>query len=123
MTIESGNEGGIKFRANGNPGYFFHVTREGDYRLFKTVPGTTPDIDLIRSRKPNPAIKIGMKQSNVLTVLAQGPTIHLYVNDRYLDTAQDTTFDEGGIAVCAKDYSKATNTTEITFKNVRVWQL
>jgi hypothetical protein len=122
MTIESGDEGGIKFRANGNPGYFFHVTKEGNYRLFRTVPATTSNTDLSRSDSPNPAIKIGTNQSNVLAVLAQGPTIQIYANGQHLATVQDTTFGSGGIAVCARDFSNATNATNVTFKNVRVWR-
>jgi hypothetical protein len=120
MTIDSGDEGGIKFRDNGNrAGYFFHITKEGNYKIFILGPETGSTIYLSRSDKPNPAIKVGVNQSNMLAVLAQGPTIQLYANGQHLDTVQDTTFTAGGIGVCAKNFSES---SDVTFNNIKVWR-
>lgn len=120
MTIGSGDEGGIKFRGNGNrTGYFFHITKAGNYKFFILGPEVGSTIDLSRSYKPNPAIKAGVNQSNMLAVLAQGPTIQLYANGQHLDTVQDTTFATGRIGVCAKNFSES---SDVTFNNIKVWR-
>jgi len=108
MTIQTGDEGGIVFRFDRAllTFYSFHISTDGAYRL---------DIDnregFVRtlSQGTSPAIKIGHNQTNLITVIAQGSHLSLFVNKQYVTDVIDTTCSRGSIGVMAQDDYSATN--------------
>ncbi len=119
MTIQTGDEGGIVFRFDRAllNFYSFHISTDGAYRL---------DVDnregFVRtlSQGTSPAIKIGHNQTNLITVIAQGSHLSLFVNKQYVTDVIDTTYSRGSIGVMAQDDYSPTN---VAFTNAKVWLL
>jgi hypothetical protein len=118
MTIVKGDEGGIIFRGNDSSSkfYTFGVSSDGLFSLLVTR-STTSNKPLILG--PNAAIKTKPGQVNLLTVIARGSNIYLYINKQYVDSVHDTTYSAGEIGVYASD---STNPTDVAFNNVQVWK-
>lgn len=118
MTIIKGDEGGIIFRGNNSSSkfYSFGVSRDGLFSLLVTRSNTS-NTPLILG--PNAAIKTKLGQANLLTVIARGSNIYLYVNKQYVDSVHDTTYNAGEIGVYASDNK---NPTDVAFNNVQVWK-
>jgi hypothetical protein len=118
-TIQTGDEAGIIFRFDRAllTFYSFHISTDGAYRL---------DVDnrqgFVRtlSSGTSTAIKIGHNQTNLLTVVAQGPHLSLFVNKQYVTSVTDSTYSRGSIGVMAQDDFSATN---VAFNNAEVWVL
>lgn len=118
-TIQAGDEAGIVFRFDRAllTFYAFHISTDGAYRL---------DVDnrqgFVRTLRlgTSPAIKIGHNQTNLLTVVAQGPHLYLFVNTQYVTDVIDSTYSHGSIGVMAQDDFSA---TAVFFQNARVWLL
>jgi serine/threonine protein kinase len=117
MVIQKGDEGGVIFRFDRAlvTFYYFHISTDSAYRL---------DIDnqqgFVRtlSEGTSPAIKIGHNQTNMITVIAQGSSIVLYVNEQYVTSVTDSTYSRGSIGVVAQDDFAPTN---VAFTNAKVW--
>lgn len=58
--------------------------------------------------------------SNILTVVARGSELYLFVNKQLVTEVSDNTYTFGQIGVFALDQG---NITEVSFSNVQVWQL
>ncbi len=118
-TIQTGDEGGIVFRFDRVllTFYSFHISTDGAFRL---------DVDnregFVRtlSQGTSPAIKIGHNQTNLITVIAQGPHLSLFVNKQYVTDVIDKTYSRGSIGVMAQDDYSPTN---VAFTNAKVWLL
>lgn len=117
MTIVAGDQGGIAFRANKDNGafYYFHINISGVYGL-----DIYSNNSLSKSLASgfNPAIKTALNQVNVLTVVAIGNTLTLYVNKVKVASATDPTYTSGQIGVVAEDTG---NPSDMVFSNARVW--
>src|SRR5207244_2852918 len=112
MTITSGSVndgGGIIFRDTGQGNYRFRVNLDGSWSLAPLNIGGT-----------SPVIKHGLNQTNVLTIVAQGSDLYLFVNQKYLTHVIYSSFDEGQLGFMAVDWNS--NTT-VVFKNINIWQL
>ncbi len=120
MTILHGNGGGIFFRLT-TPGknllqsYFFSLDSNGTYNLwadnvyhFKTLLHNT-----------STAIKSGLNQSNLITVIAKGRLIALYINNQYVNSIVDNSAAAGMVGLFAHD---VLSTTEVEFSNLIVWK-
>lgn len=120
MTIISGDEGGLAFRVNQatTQFYYFGVTGDGSYHL-DSVDGSfnLPNTLLQGS---NAAIKKGLNVSNVLTVVANGPQISLYVNRALVGKVTDSAFTSGQLGLVAGDMG---NTTDVAFTGAKAWKL
>ncbi len=118
MTIVKGDEGGIIFRGNDSNSkfYSFGASRDGLFSLLVTRSNTS-NKPLILG--PNAAIKANAGQANLLTVVARGSNIYLYINKQYVDSVHDTTYNAGEIGVYASDNK---NPTDVAFNNVQVWK-
>src|SRR6266700_2054490 len=119
MTIASGLRGGLLFRTGNTQAnsYAFDATSDGFYAL--TVINGTNGIAL--SSGPSPAIKTGLNQSNLLTVIARGNDIYLYINKQYIAKVNDSTFSSGKIGLYA--LSGDNPQADIAFSNAQVWKL
>lgn len=102
---------GIAFRigdsAAGVGWYNFFVTTQGTYALLKHVNGKWADKDLV-PLTPSPYIKKGSAK-NRLGVLADGPTISLYINGYLITTVKDDSTASGnvGLSVSNGRYDRA----------------
>ncbi len=133
MTITQGNEGGLIFRSdaidqNNYPFsthyYLFSVGSNGHYNLSYgnnlgcTCQNTTKLVPL--KQGTNPAIQTGPNSTNLLTVIADGHTIFLYINKHYITTVNDQSRSTGLIGIFAQ---KDDQNTEIAFRNAQIWNL
>ena len=120
MTITQGSLGGLVFRVDDTQSnyYFFFVRSDGFYGLL--LHTSTNQVKLL-NYGPSSAINAGLNQQNLLTVIARGSSIYLYVNKQYIATANDPTFRSGGIGLFA---SREVNPTgDVAFSNAQVWKL
>lgn len=66
------------------------------------------------------AIKTGNGQSNILTIIAQGDIIDLYINKQFVNSVHDNSYTSGEIGVFAGNTG---NITDAAFNWIRVWNL
>jgi hypothetical protein len=62
-----------------------------------------------------------LKQSNLLTVIARGSTIYLYVNQQYLTSISDNTSSSGEIGVFGENTGGGH--VDVAFSKIQVWKL
>jgi len=120
MTIIKGDAGGLIFRFNlaqsSLNSYLFIVDRLGRYSLI-AIQNNNNARQLANG--VNPAIKVGLNQSNLLAVIARGSNLYLYVNKRYITNVGDNTFNTGIVGV----FATGSNATDVVFSNAQVWRL
>jgi hypothetical protein len=110
MTTISGDGGGIAFRDNGASFYRFRVDSDGTYAL--------EDQSSIISSGSSSAIKTGQNPVNVLTVIAEGQQIWMYVNGQFLGNVTDNASSSGKIGLFAIDLG---HSTQVSFSTLKVW--
>jgi hypothetical protein len=115
MTIIKGDEGGIAFRYTGKTGYIFSISEDGIYTFV-----TLQNINIVLRHRSSLAIKTGLGQTNILTVVARGKTFFLYVNKQYIADVSNDASVSGIVGVFA---FAGQNPTEVAFSNVQVWKL
>ena len=117
MHLLRGDVGGMIFRANGRSSYsWFSLDLRGCYRLVHfTAGGQT----LIRSDDRQSCIAINMRNTNQLTVIAQGSNIYLYINGKFMSKISDPSSIKGEIGLLAIE---RTQPTDVAFSNLKVWQ-
>ena len=118
MTIVHGDEGGLIFRYDSNTAHsgIFSLDTGGAFSMMIT---SNPFNTLLHH--PDAAIKAGLGQSNILTVIVEGQTVLLYVNDHYLGQVTNANIPRnGGIGLMAYDVA---DPTDVLFSNLRVWKL
>lgn len=113
-----GQSGGLIFRENA-PGnfYYFSISINGSYTLWLNSGAGTQG--RVLAQGTSRVIARTDNRFNILAVVADGPSISLYVNYFLLTTVHDETYRTGriGTAVGAPD----TLTTEYLFNNAKVW--
>lgn len=119
MTIHKGDGGGVIFRSDNSYSqmYKFSISTDNTYTL--SVSSSQGNCKTLPTGYSS-AINTGLLQSNVLTVIARGSSIYLYINGQYVTQAQDSTALSGAIGVYAFDQTQA---TDVAFSNVKVWNL
>ncbi len=119
MNVTRGDSGGLIFRGNSsaNKFYAFQVGQDGSYDLFASQDRTHSS-DLLLGNSPT--IKKNTGQTNLVTIIARGGNISFYINKQYTGSVSDGTFKSGQIGFFALDH---TNPTDVTFSNLRIWQL
>ena len=122
MTIVQGEMGGIVFRADSSQTkyYTFFIDRSGHYTLIASVDRTTVN-DRTLSEGTSASIKTGLNQANLLTVIAQGRSISLYINRQFIASASDSTYRDGHIGVFGGNQSQAP--ADVIFSQVQVWRV
>lgn len=133
VTIVQGTNGGLIFHNNFLPNpngglYYFIVTTKGDFSLFdrsityqnKQFSASGPRL-LIGPQRSS-AIKTGLGQTNLLTVITRGTSIYLYINKRFVGSAQDSTSLSGTIGMFGGGEASG-SAVDVVFKNAQVWAL
>ena len=64
--------------------------------------------------------KANLNHAYLLTVIARGRSISLYVDKQWLATVEDQSSSSGAIGLMAYD---KTQPTEVAFRNMKVWEL
>lgn len=119
MQIVSGDSGGIFFRTDntGTTAYLFGINVDGHFALTVAKSGNNKNLTSGTSN----AFKTGLNQLNVLTVIAQGSTIYLYINSQYATSVTDATASVGYIGVIGLNMN--TGNSDVAFSNAKVWTL
>jgi hypothetical protein len=126
MTFIKGNGGGLFFRAIFLPDgirlqqfYYFSLLPNGYFGL--TVGGFDASLNNNKfhflTSSYSSAIKRGPGQTNLLTVIALGNDIYLYINKQYVAHVYDSTSMSGSIGVIGEVGS------DEAFRHAQVWSL
>jgi hypothetical protein len=119
MQIVSGDSGGIFFRTDnaGTTAYLFLINVDGRFVLAADQGGKTKDLASGTSN----AFKTGLNQSNVLTAIARGSAIYIYINSQYATAVTDSTATVGYIGVIGLNVN--TGNSDVAFSNAKAWTL
>ncbi len=123
-TITQGDTSGFIFRYDtiGQKAYYFLISSEGFYVL-ESAQGSSLSTGnyKILAGASSTAINTGLNQSNLLTIIARGNTIYLYVNKQYLTSVSDSTSNSGTIGVVGENTTKGP--VDVAFSKIQVWKL
>ena len=123
MMVAKGDAGGLIFRANTsgqNPAfYYFRLDQDGTYNFFLYVDSSGTNARTLAHGNAT-GFNTGLNQTNLISVVAKGSALSLYVNKQLLTSVTDSTFTSGQIGLAA-DYMNGP--TEVVYTNAKVWQL
>src|SRR6266566_1092453 len=121
MTVLKGDRGGIIFRSDptNTKFYLFRVGQDGSYDLYLYVDTSGSNAQLL-AQGSSSAIHTGLNRPNKIAVIAAGSNLSFYVDQQFLVSIKDTTYQSGSIGVFA---DAQTNPTEVAFSNAKVWTL
>jgi len=122
MKVVKGDCGGLIFRADdaNSKFYYWRLCQDGTYSflLYISTAGSSAKVLI-----PNTTatINTGLNQANLLTVVAKGHTLDLYINKQEIDTVNDGTYSHGQIGVTADGTNSPA--TDVAYNNAQVWTL
>lgn len=119
LTFFQGDAGGLIFRyiTNGNLGcYLFEITRFGEYTLYSVKGNDSTQLTGGFSH----VINTGFYQHNLLTVVAEGSHLYLYVNKQTVASVTNSNYSSGQVALFAGSNA---GSTDVAFNNAQVWAL
>jgi hypothetical protein len=122
ITLTQGDTAGLVFRANQTSlkAYVIELTSDGTYLLGAGQSGTTNFSVLAEGS--NDAINAGHAISNLLTIIAQGESIYLYVNKHFIISTSDPSSGSGLIGIAGG--GTITNVAvDATFNHLQLWKL
>jgi hypothetical protein len=123
-TITQGDMSGLIFRTDtiGSKAYLFLISSDGIYGLASIQGGSLSSGNFkILAGANSTAINTSLNQPNLLTVIARGSTIYLYVNKQYLAKVNDSTSSFGMIGVAGENTTKGP--VDVAFSKIQVWKL
>ena len=120
MTVLSGDYGGMVFRSSPTSPKFYLLQFNGDgaYDLYAYVSNNGNDAKSLLASVTT-AMK-GQNQSNLITLIARGSQLTIFVNKQYVDTVSDSLYSTGQVGLVA--YYKS-NPTEVSYSNLQIWKL
>lgn len=120
MAIIQGDCGGIMFRMDDTHAkfYYFRVCTDGGYACYLFTDNNSAHAQKLADGT-SAAFNTGLNQQNTIAVVAASDSITMYINQTSLGSVANAQYTQGLIAVVAGDRG---NTTEVVFKDVRVWQ-
>jgi hypothetical protein len=117
ITIIQGEVGGIYLRASkdGNC-YLSYISANGSYAL-SVVKNQQQSM-----LKAGSSAQLGTGQgsSHLLTVIARGSTLYLYLDKEFIDQVVDTSNMEGQVGLIALSDQEP---TDVAFQNVKIWEI
>jgi len=123
VNIVQGSLAALVFRFNAlsSGAYAFAVTPQGVYVL-ESVAGSSQTNAKILAGANSSTITPGLNQSNLLTVIARGTTINIYINKQFITTITDSTSSSGQIGVLA-GASGPNLPVDVAFSEMQAWKL
>ncbi len=123
VNIIQGNVGGIAFRfdAINRKFYFFAINPDGVYAIVYVGGSSGANNEKLLASATSTAITIGLNQQNMLTVIARGSNINIYINKQYVTTLTDSSSTIGAIGMLGGN--SASNTSDVAFSDAQVWTL
>lgn len=110
VVTTAGDGGGILFRSTDSDAYSFRVSPDGSYDL----AGYEQDVSGSSS-----AIHKGLNQSNLVTIIARGSNVYIYVNRQQIIHTTNLNPTSGVFGLFAVSVSQATT---ILFNDMKIWQ-
>jgi hypothetical protein len=117
MTILAGDDGGIMFRGHDGFFYYFEIDLSGDYSF-----------NLYDYKKSNTAQRLdtgstgymqsGNTQANEITLIAEEHTFYIYVNQHFIESVTDSSYQSGWLGWVADSYQSP---TDVAFSNLKIW--
>ncbi|MFL5660957.1 MAG: hypothetical protein ACJ8BW_06355 [Ktedonobacteraceae bacterium] len=119
MRILRGDGGGLVFRARAKSGdyYYFGIGQNGMYSLYRF--SSKEDRQELQSGSSS-SIKTGLSRVNLLSVIARGAQIAIFVNKQPIAEINDSAYQMGQIGLAADEDN---NTTDVAYTNAQVWTL
>jgi eukaryotic-like serine/threonine-protein kinase len=121
MTMITGDYGGIVFRADRATThfYYFRITEGGAYSLSAYID-KYPSHARLLGRGQTSSITVGLERSNLITVVARGNKLDLYVNHQLVVSVSDSLYSHGQIGVFV---GNAGHSAQAVFSDAKVWML
>jgi hypothetical protein len=122
MTLISGHAGGLVFRADStnDKGYQFRISTDGSYILNRIILDQQGEIQSAGETLVSGSSTLIQQGSNQLAVIAQGETITLFINGKYVDSATDGTYHAGQVGIYVDSDASS---VEGAFSYLQVWKL
>ena len=122
VTIHSGDGASLVFRGSQalNEFYRFRIDQYGNYALLLSNNPTSGEAPRPLRAGSSQFINQGAEQTNVLTVIAIGSDIYLYINSHFILYERNSTLSVGEIGLSASDFSQS---TDAVFYQAEVWRL
>ncbi len=122
ITLTTGDSSGLIFRANSTSlqAYVIELTSQGSYLLGTGQSGATNFKVLAEGN--NSAINVGHGPSNLLTIIAQGSMLYVYVNKQFIVSTSDSSSSSGLMGI-AGGGSITNVAVDATFSHFQVWNL
>ncbi len=123
ISLLSGSNAGMIFRANYQQYYDFGIDKQGDFFFRRHDPngaGGGSFTDLIPGTR-SPAIAPG-KRKNTLLVIANGSDFKLFINGVFVGEAQDASYTGGQVGFSVETVPSV-NTGEASFSNFKVYSV
>jgi hypothetical protein len=122
MTLISGHSGGLVFRADStnDKGYQFRISTDGSYILNRIILDQHGQIQSNGETVVSGSSTLIQQGTNQLAVMAQGETITLLINGKYVDSAMDNTYHAGQVGIYVDSDASS---VEGIFSYLQVWKL
>lgn len=122
ITLKQGDTTGLLFRDNPSSQklYVIELTSQGTYLLGTGQSGTTNFAVLAEGT--NNTINGGYGQPNLLTIIALGNVLYLYINKQFIISTSDASSGSGLIGV-ASGGALTNIAVDVTFSHFQVWKL
>ena len=124
VTLLSGSDAGLVFRANDQQFYDFEIDNQGEFFFRRHDPGANGGAGTYTYLIPktaNSAIARD-KQKNTLLVIAKGSDFKLFINDDFVGEVQDSTYTGGQVGFAAGTLPSV-NSAEASFSNFKAFQV
>jgi hypothetical protein len=120
VSLLSGNDAGLLFRANGDQFYDFEITDQEQFFLRRHNAGAEAIYTYLIQNASSPVIA-PRGQKNTLLVIASDDDFKLFINGTFVGETHDATFANGHVAFVAGTLA-STNRGEASFANLKVFK-
>jgi len=121
VSLLSGDDAGLIFRANGSQFYDFEITSQGQFFLHRQNGAAgTNYISLIQNTSNSAIVSGGGK--NTLLVITSGDDFKLFINNIFVGEVHDSALVSGQIGFAAGTLA-STSSAEGSFSNLRVFKV
>ncbi len=119
LSLLSGDDAGLVFRASGQQFYDFEITNQRAFFVRRHDPGAADYTYLIQNTSSN-AIVFGI--ANTLTVIANGSDFKFYINGTFVGESHDATYTSGQVGFVAGTLA-STSSAEGSFSNLKIYTI